>query len=99
MTVIATILEERNSTHGEFKDNAHLTVEMEYAASQGKNWSKFSDVQTLATRMILHKLSRALSGDHNHVDTWEDIAGYAELVVRDLREEERTRGSIVDVEV
>jgi hypothetical protein len=34
--------------------------------------------------MIAHKIARILSGDPNHRDHWEDIAGYAELVVREI---------------
>jgi hypothetical protein len=90
MTVVANILNERSNTHGAFKDNANLTLEMEYLCSQAKNYHKLTDVQTMGMRMILHKLSRALSGNHNEADHWDDIAGYATLVSEDIKSEERS---------
>jgi hypothetical protein len=38
--------------------------------------------------MIAHKIARVLNGDCDCVDHWADIAGYGELVVRELNGEE-----------
>jgi hypothetical protein len=34
--------------------------------------------------MIVHKIGRILNGDPNYDDSWADIAGYAQLVVKEL---------------
>ena len=34
--------------------------------------------------MILHKIGRAVAGNENDPGHWQDIAGYAMLVVREL---------------
>ena len=43
--------------------------------------------QRESIHMILVKLSRILYGKHDHVDHWDDIAGYATLVVNRLKDE------------
>lgn len=82
--MIKDILLNRQVTHGEFRENANLTIEMEFIATQSTNWKHLSDAQTVALRMIFQKISRALSGDHTEIDHWKDIAGYAELIVKEL---------------
>lgn len=38
-----------------------------------------------ALDMLANKLSRALNGNPEYVDTWLDIAGYAQLVVDHIK--------------
>ena len=49
----------------------------------GNNWSSLTPGEREALDMICHKISRILSGadphDHQH---WEDVAGYAQAVMR-----------------
>ncbi len=49
-----------------------------------EGFSRFEPHHAEAAEMILHKLARLLNGDPNHRDSWADIAGYAELVVRNI---------------
>jgi hypothetical protein len=39
--------------------------------------------------MIAHKIGRIVNGDPDHVDSWVDIAGYAQLVADELQGVER----------
>lgn len=39
-----------------------------------------------ALDMIVHKIGRILNGNPNYIDSFRDIAGYAELVVNYLKE-------------
>lgn len=75
------ILDQRQGTHGDFKDNARLTVELQQVIQTSPNWHLASDATKVATFMILHKLARAFSGDINSDQHWEDCAGYAQLVI------------------
>ena len=82
----SSLLQERNTTHGEFKDNAVTTSDLRFSMrNKGVNWDKLSDTQVLALDMIQHKISRILSGDPNFKDHWDDIAGYAKLISEELK--------------
>ena len=83
-TGVKEILKERGSRYGEFKEHARITQELKYVVS-GSN-SKLSDSQREALDMIMHKVGRILNGDPDYDDSWVDIAGYAQLVVDELRE-------------
>lgn len=85
MTDINTTLEARNSTHGNFINNAML--------SQGiKNMirihddHKLSQSQLESLDMIAHKIARIVTGNPNVHDHWHDIAGYATLIANELKE-------------
>jgi hypothetical protein len=82
MTDTNALLEERGKTHGDFADHANCTQGLKrvFAASLGERG--LSDIQQEAVDMILHKLGRIASGNPNHKDHWDDIAGYATLVSR-----------------
>ena len=43
--------------------------------------------QTEALHMIAHKIGRIINGDADYVDSWHDIAGYAQLVANRLNEQ------------
>jgi hypothetical protein len=74
------ILDERKTTHGDFTDNAEIAQRMKRVVRDGVMWNECTPVQKEAIDMILHKIARAVSGNPNHNDHWDDIAGYATLV-------------------
>jgi len=78
------LLFERGTTHGKFEDNADIADSIQAIMQGSPNWNTLSAVQRQALNNISGKISRALSGDANHVDNWSDIAGYAQLVVNNL---------------
>lgn len=78
------VLNEREKTHGDFAKVAETANDIRAALRTGGN----SAVQCEALTMIATKLARIACGDPNVRDHWEDIAGYANLVVRDLRRQE-----------
>lgn len=84
---IGEILEERGSRYGSFEDNA--TTSQELKVFLDKSEAPLSYVQREALEMIFHKISRILNGDPDYDDSWRDIAGYAELVVRHLNEKSK----------
>lgn len=74
-----TLLAERQSTHGDFSDNAkHGQYLREYFRSS-PTWSQLHPVHREALDQIAGKLSRILSGQATYVDHWRDVAGYATL--------------------
>ena len=77
---IENILEQRGTTHGDFTDNAYIAQELKRIVRSGTIYIAMTAVQMEAIDMILHKIARAVSGNPNHKDHWDDIAGYATLV-------------------
>ena len=80
MSEINQILEERETTHGDFEIKAIFIQEIMENISGLYDWKNMSADQKEAIHMILVKLSRILYGDANHIDHWDDIAGYAKLI-------------------
>jgi len=73
------LLAERGKTHGDFAMHAYVTQAIKDAlAAPGRD--DMTPSQCEALDMIAHKLGRIVAGDPNHVDHWDDIAGYARLV-------------------
>lgn len=74
------ILAERQATHGDFAEHAELSQALKALIGD----KVMSDVQREGLEMILFKVARILNGTPDHKDHWDDIAGYATLVSRDL---------------
>lgn len=79
------LLEERQKTHGNFGENAHISQSMKLhwnekrAGTYGVPVAQLCDVHLEALDMIALKISRILSGQATVKDHWDDIAGYAKL--------------------
>lgn len=76
------ILTERGDRYGTFQGHAQISRAFKrladgFAAERGK---VLADDQQEAMDMIFHKIARVLNGDPNYADSWQDIAGYAQLV-------------------
>ena len=78
------ILAEREKTHGSFMTTAAKAQQLKDSIHGGKNWEDLDDIQREALDMITTKIARILSGNHDEIDHWRDLANYAELVVREL---------------
>ena len=81
---INTLIGTRATTHGDFTDHARITQDLKSIMTSSKNWQKLRSTQRESLEMIAHKIGRILAGDPTHKDHWDDIAGYAELVAREL---------------
>jgi hypothetical protein len=82
---IEEILNEREETHGKFEDHAAITDVIKFDMQQSSNWSTLGSMKREALDMIAHKIGRILAGNPNVKDHWDDIAGYAKLVSRELK--------------
>ena len=76
---IEKILQERNSTYGDWPEQAAVAQAIKRAFKLGKSYEKCNPAILEKLDMIANKLSRALNGDPYYQDTWDDIAGYALL--------------------
>lgn len=84
----ATLID-RGSRYGPFKGHAKVTMALKeiIANELCARYKKLPSIQQEALDMIFHKIGRIVNGDNNYDDSWRDIAGYAELVVKDLNNE------------
>ena len=86
---VQQILAARKSQHGPFWLHAEFTQLLKgIAYSDAGNYARLSAAQRESIDMILHKIARILAGNPDHIDHWDDIAGYATLVANILREKE-----------
>ena len=81
---ISEILSERKSRYGEYCQVASITESIKDALKQGVSFKDLTPSQLLALDMIANKLARVVNGDVTYTDSWQDIAGYALLVVKEL---------------
>lgn len=81
---IDNILEERGQDYGEFKTIADFTLLTYDHLVSLDVWKKATPAMRESAHMILQKLARAFNGNPSKKDTWDDIAGYAMLVSKEL---------------
>lgn len=85
-TDLREILIERGSRYGEFKRHALITTTLKETLNAYGDTLDADHREALD--MIMHKIGRILNGDPNYIDSWVDIAGYAQLVVDRLRNDQ-----------
>lgn len=78
------VLDERGMQYGDFEGVAFLTQNLKAMMHAHPKWERLGVKHKEALEMIVHKIGRIINGDPDHKDSWVDVAGYAELVARDL---------------
>jgi DNA-directed RNA polymerase subunit M/transcription elongation factor TFIIS len=78
-------LTQRGTRYGEFRDHAILSQKLKNLLVLPSFEGTEAELYMYeAMEMICHKLARIANGDPLYDDSWRDIAGYAELVVKEL---------------
>jgi hypothetical protein len=77
---------QRNARYGDFRQQADIGERIRDAMEGSPNWSRLTPSMRLALLWISDKIARILSGDPFYEDSWHDVAGYATLIERELRE-------------
>ena len=73
------LVNNREKTHGNYRDNATMSQGLKDVMRGGKNWNALNDMQRESLEMIALKIGRILAGDANFRDQWDDVGGYAQL--------------------
>lgn len=94
-TSLDGILAERGKTHGNYLIQSAVSQELKRLVRAGPEWVNMEDHQRDAIEMILMKISRIVTGDSSHKDSWVDISGYSTLISNTLDLNER--GTINEV--
>ena len=73
----------RDHQHGGMEAVGELSQNIKLQLRLGRNWTRLSHGHREALDMMAHKLARILSGaDPHDPQHWEDVAGYAQAVMR-----------------
>ena len=78
------IINEREKTHGDYASTAAKAQQLKDCIKSSSNWLEMDDIQRESLDLIATKIARILSGNWQEPDHWIDVAGYANLVVREL---------------
>lgn len=81
-------LEERGQRYGPFSGHAQVTMTLKRVIRDSLllRGKALADDQQEALDMICHKIGRIINGDADYSDSWQDIAGYAQLVADRLNQ-------------
>lgn len=88
MTDVNKTLDDREKDYGNYEDLSSLLESIMAAYSLGQNYWRMPAYQRVSLYMDAMKTARILNGDFNKIDSWHDKAGYAQLVVKQLKKEE-----------
>jgi len=78
------ILNEREKTHGSYSSQAVTAQCLKSILHATINWDRMPPPMKESLELICTKMSRICHGDFLHADSFFDIAGYAQLIVREL---------------
>lgn len=78
------ILNEREATHGDYRDMSAIAQGLKGLVRSGPSWDKLSQDQRETVEMWCTKIARIVSGNPNEPDHWRDVSGYANLVYERL---------------
>jgi len=80
MSNVKKTLIDNDKTHGDYMTQCELTCNLKAVMYGSVNWTNLTPYQQESLEMIQLKISRILTGNWKHADSWHDIAGYAMLV-------------------
>jgi hypothetical protein len=81
-------LKERGAQYGPWDRHAATAQQLMHIVDLGLTAQRLSHSQRETLHMICHKIGRIVNGNCNHTDSWVDIAGYAQLIVKQLEKKE-----------
>lgn len=88
LTKVEETLKERGKQYGPFRSQAYISQELKHIMNSNGCWYRLLPDQREGLEMIVHKIARILNGNPDFIDSWVDIAGYAQLVANRLKEKE-----------
>lgn len=84
---VKEVLAQRGPKYGPFIDQASVSQSLKHVMFATPNWRNLAADQREALEMVAMKISRVLVGDHEHIDNFVDVAGYATLVANRLQKD------------
>lgn len=87
MTDVSAVLKQRGTRYGSFASHSEIAQRLKAEMRKSPNWDILAPDMKEALEMVAHKIARILNGDPSYDDSWIDIAGYAQLVVNEIKGE------------
>lgn len=81
----AAIITERSKIRGAFTEQARVSQNLKHSMRDAAGWDNLPPAHKEALDNIANKMARLLTGDPNEIDSWADISGYAELILKEIR--------------
>lgn len=78
---LETTLNDRDARYGGFDEFSETCQKIKSIIYNSPGYEKMNPLQKESMDMVAHKLTRIIMGDPNYLDSWQDLAGYAQLVV------------------
>jgi hypothetical protein len=91
MENIQNVLADRARTHGDFEHVAKMSQNLKHQMQSVNAYAHLDYYMAESLEQIAMKIARILSGNAFEKDHWQDIAGYATLVVRQMERVEMDR--------
>lgn len=82
---IDALIASREETHGIYREQAAFAQQFKRMMRAGRNWERLDFYQAQSMEAFADKLSRILCGNFNEADHWQDVSGYATLVLNEMR--------------
>lgn len=80
------ILAERGSNYGDYGVMSDFAQRLKAVIKSQHKFEYMPPEMKESLELICTKIARIVVGDHNVIDSWQDIAGYADLIARRLKE-------------
>ena len=81
---IDEILEQRGEKYGEYQCVSTTSQGLKQRLKEGNTVEMQEAWMSESLDLICNKMARIVNGDPYYIDSWKDIAGYAQLVVNEL---------------
>ena len=91
MENIQNVLADRARTHGDFEHVAKMSQNLKHQMQSVNAYMHLDYYMAESLEQIAMKIARILAGNARDADHWQDISGYATLVVRQIEREEMDR--------
>ena len=75
------MIRQKEAAYGGMHRQGELSQELKGVLHDHEGWHKLTGGQQEALDMVMHKVSRIVCGDNLYIDSWRDIAGYAQVIV------------------
>lgn len=79
--IVEEILNQRKKVYGSYPDKAEIIQKLKSVLRSSGYWDSLEPVHQESLDNIMQKVGRIMTGDSGYPDNWQDIAGYALLIL------------------
>ena len=83
---IEEVLDDRGKSYGSFQSVASVAQRIKVIFRDYPGWRNLTLDKKESLDLMATKMARVIVGDSDHKDSWDDIAGYAMLISKQIEE-------------